>query len=316
MSSDFFAYRQVLTDKLVICKNFKVGSSVKKMRQILLLYIGLLFLLPCVLIILFQKDKNSLFTKMESVERYLPGVLYEVIDSEMQLETLKAQAVIIRSNIIYALEKEKITYEELQKEYSVIEKNMEIEDVDFYDRLIMACQETEGEAVLYDSKVCYCPYFYSSNGVTRDAFSFFEDGSYPYVIAVPSHRDEESNSYITYHHFSMVDFTDMMNELSDNTYQNQIEILENDESEYITWIKIGESIVGGEVFRKELGLASACFSIEQKNEGIRITCKGRGHGFGFSQYGANAMAIDGKEYKELLNYYFHNIKIENVYRFS
>ncbi len=288
----------------------------KKVRQILLLYIVLFFLLPCAVIVLFQKDKKTLLTKMENVELYLPGILYDIIDSEMCLETLKAQAVIIRSNIIYALEEEKITYEELQEEYSAIEKNMEIEDMDFYNRLVLVCQETEGEAVLYDSNVCYCPYFYSSNGITRDAFSFFEDGSYPYVIAVPSHRDEESNSYITYHHFSMKDFTKLMNELSNNTYQNRIEILEKDESEYITWIKVGESIIGGEVFRNKLGLSSACFSIEQKNEGIRITCKGRGHGFGFSQYGANAMAMDGKEYKELINYYFHNITIENVYRFS
>ena len=287
----------------------------RKIRWFLVVCFGLFVFLPCTVASLFQRDVSFLLQRTNSAEKYLPAILYKSIDSEMHTETLKAQAVLVRSNLIKALEENQVTYKELQEEYSLIEETMDVENLSIYENLVWICQETEGEVVKYNSKVCFCPFFYSSNGTTREAFSFFEDGSYPYLVAVPSHRDEESSSYITYHHFTMEEFQQKMNELSGNTFQNQIDILEKDQSEYITWLKVGEKIVGGEVFRNKLGLSSASFSIEQEEEGIRISCKGRGHGFGFSQYGANAMAMDGKGYKELIDYYFHNITIENVYRF-
>jgi len=56
--------------------------------------------------------------------------------------------------------------------------------------------------------------------------------------------------------------------------------------------------------------------LEEAEEGIRIECKGIGHGFGFSQYGANAMAQEKMDYEDLLKYYFHNITIEDVYTFQ
>lgn len=288
----------------------------KKLRQFLLFFAGLFLVLPGVIMFLFQKNTRQLLDGEENLEWYLPGMLYEVTTPEMDTETLKAQAVIMRSNLNRSLADGEAAYDEIREKYSVIGRKQETASKDFYHRLVNACEKTKGEVVTYEGEICYCPFFYASNGTTREAFSFFEDGSYPYLIAKPSHRDEESSAYLSYHHFSMEEFSQAMNELSEFTFENQIEVIERDQSDYITWIKVGDAMVGGEVFRNRLGLSSACFSIEQKDEGIRITCKGRGHGFGFSQYGANAMAVDGKDYKELLSYYFHNIEIENMYRFS
>ena len=51
---------------------------------------------------------------------------------------------------------------------------------------------------------------------------------------------------------------------------------------------------------------------EENNENnlVAITTKGYGHGVGMSQYGANGMAASGKNYTEILNYYYKNIKIQ------
>lgn len=288
----------------------------KKLRRVLFLSFGISVLLPCLILVVFQKNIKQLFYGMEQTERYLPGILYDVAEAGMHIETLKAQAVLVRSNLIKALQEGKVTYENLQKKYSLLNRKMDSEEEVFYQRVVRACKETEGEVVIYNSEICYCPFFYSSSGITRDAFSFFQDDSYPYLVAVPSHRDEESKSYITYHYFSMEEFSLIMNELCAGTFKSEIQILEEDPSGYIMYIKVGDTVVGGEVFRDRLGLSSCCFSIEQKDGAIRITCKGRGHGFGFSQYGADAMAFDKKDYKELIEYYFHNIAVENVYTFS
>ena len=37
---------------------------------------------------------------------------------------------------------------------------------------------------------------------------------------------------------------------------------------------------------------------------VRFLCKGKGHGLGFSQYGGNKLAKEGKNWKEILNTYF------------
>ena len=287
----------------------------KKMRRLLLLSTVLFFCLPVIVTVLFQRNVKALFYGPEKIERYLPGILYAVTNEEMHMETLKAMAVLVRSNVVNALENETVTYEDLQTRYSLATASDKRDNQAFYESLVQACEETKGEVVCYNDKICKCPFFYSSNGTTRDAYTFFGDDSYPYLVPVPSHKDEECPSYITYHHFSQEDFSEIMKDLSEDTFENQIQILETDDSGYVTWVQIGKNMVGGETFRQVLKLSSCCFSIEQTEEGIRIACKGRGHGFGFSQYGANAMAEE-KSYQELIAYYFHNITIENMYTFS
>ena len=45
---------------------------------------------------------------------------------------------------------------------------------------------------------------------------------------------------------------------------------------------------------------------------IIITTHGYGHGVGMSQYGANGMAKEGKNYKEILTYYYQGTIIKKI----
>ena len=51
------------------------------------------------------------------------------------------------------------------------------------------------------------------------------------------------------------------------------------------------------LYRNILGLRSADFDIEKKEDGITFTTRGYGHGVGMSQYGANGYAKNGYNYK-------------------
>ena len=68
-------------------------------------------------------------------------------------------------------------------------------------------------------------------------------------------------------------------------------------------------MIQGERVREILELPSSCFSIQSFEEKVRFLCKGKGHGVGLSQYGAQQMALEGKEYKEILKYFFPELKI-------
>ena len=63
-------------------------------------------------------------------------------------------------------------------------------------------------------------------------------------------------------------------------------------------------MVSGTALRAALGLRSACFSIQQQDGEFSITTRGYGHGVGLSQWGAKAMAEQGKSWIEILAHYF------------
>ena len=65
----------------------------------------------------------------------------------------------------------------------------------------------------------------------------------------------------------------------------------------------GREFKGTEV-RTLLGLRSTAFSIRVEGQSICVTTKGFGHRVGMSQYGADAMALDGKTYGEILAHYY------------
>lgn len=60
-------------------------------------------------------------------------------------------------------------------------------------------------------------------------------------------------------------------------------------------------------------LLSSFFSIEKSSTGYTIYGGGYGHGVGMSQYGAMELAKSGMKCEDILNLYYKDIKIENIY---
>lgn len=82
---------------------------------------------------------------------------------------------------------------------------------------------------------------------------------------------------------------------------------------------------GGEVIRQDGSsnegmslLPSAYLAIDTLKEeenviGYTIVGGGYGHGAGMSQNGARAMGMEGKEYEEILSFFFRDCRIEKIY---
>ena len=80
----------------------------------------------------------------------------------------------------------------------------------------------------------------------------------------------------------------------------------------VSRVKVGGvSMTGGQV-RKLLGLRSACFSVSVRGEEMTFHVTGYGHGVGMSQYGANAMARQGKNFREILNWYYTGTQVTTL----
>ena len=93
-----------------------------------------------------------------------------------------------------------------------------------------------------------------------------------------------------------------------------IEILSKTDGNRVKEISINDNIFSGNDIRSIFGLRSANFEILIKNEKeIEFIVKGYGHGVGMSQWGAQAMALEGKKYEEIIKHYYSGVEIRNIF---
>ena len=90
-----------------------------------------------------------------------------------------------------------------------------------------------------------------------------------------------------------------------------LELSKRDSAGYVTEVTYGTTVANGEAVRQALHLNSACFYLSELDGKIRIVTKGIGHGLGLSQYGANELAKQGKNCREILTYYYTGISVES-----
>ena len=69
-------------------------------------------------------------------------------------------------------------------------------------------------------------------------------------------------------------------------------------------LDIGGVLVKGTQLRSAFSLKSTNVQISEENGNVIFRVKGNGHGVGMSQYGAEAMARNGSNYREILQHYY------------
>lgn len=83
-----------------------------------------------------------------------------------------------------------------------------------------------------------------------------------------------------------------------------LKILTVSDSGTVLKASVGDrSVTGGQV-RDALDLRSAAFDIRYEGGEAVVTTKGFGHGVGMSQYGADAMAAEGSNWRDILAHYY------------
>src|SRR5699024_11107053 len=84
------------------------------------------------------------------------------------------------------------------------------------------------------------------------------------------------------------------------------------EGKRVDELQLNEYSFSGRDVREKLDLQSSDFTIKQKNSHLIFTTKGYGHGIGMSQYGANGMAKNGRNYQEIVEHYYQDVEISTV----
>ena len=233
------------------------------------------------------------------IEEYCIGILAREIPASYKAEALKAQAVLVRTDV-YKKIKEAGSDTVLSDEFWTTKQMEDAWGVSksskYYDRLKKAWNETEGQVLMYGENLAVTPFFRISNGSTRDGKEALGSEDYPYLKIVDCPLDIEAEEQI-----QTVTIDDM-----------DAEVTAFDTAGYVTSVRVGQENVSGEEFRTTYGLASGCFTLQKYNGKLRITTRGVGHGLGMSQYTANELAKKWKDYKEILQKFFEGTELKEV----
>lgn len=255
------------------------------------------------------------------LERYVIGVLPSQISMDYHIEAIKAQTVILRTDIIRRMGKNKsISQEELPYEYQGDEEMKTALGEKSYilkDQIRKkARKETLGQVLLYKNSYIE-PYFHGvSVGTTLDGQSWFGK-SVPYLKEKDSLDDLESKEYMSAQVFTYKQVADTIKKeknvvRKESDIRRKITTSKTTKNGYVKEVKVADLTVQGQTWASWFHLASNNFYMEDYDGKLRIICLGKGNGLGLSQFGANKMAENQKTYKNILKYYYTGVKIKNL----
>lgn len=295
-------------------------EKLKTMLSILVIMICL----PYLVTFMVQGDFLSRQEQTDSTELQDDGDSEQIIlilANEMPLgyekEALKAQAVIVRTNLAYARKHDLAEPEGIDREN--MREILGAEEYQTNYEMLRSCvQETAAEAVYYEDEIVQLPYHLVSAGRTRNASDLDGNEELSYLKSVESSSDLKSEHFLKIEFLSKKQFLNKLKnafpetEFPEDETEKMAEVGKRDGSSYVLSVKLPDKKVSGEEFCRAFSLNSACFSIKEVDDQVRIVTKGYGSGLGMSQFGANEMAKNGSDYKEILNYYYSEIELRDL----
>lgn len=269
---------------------------------------------------------------LESIplEEYVVGVVAAEMPSTFEMEALKAQAVAARTLAAGKLRSRggrgcskykgaDVCSEFIHCQAWIPESQQRKNWGDKYDensqRIVQAVEETRGYIMTYNDKPIEVFFYSTSNGKTEDVAEVFS-ASLPYYEVVDSPGEEEAPRYKETFTFTYDQFIKIFNSkypksgLSTSSLAERVKILSWTDSGRVRDLMIGDIRVKATEFRILYGLNSTDFSFRFEEGKVYIDTTGYGHGVGMSQLGANAMARQGQEYRDILKHYYRGIDIK------
>lgn len=271
----------------------------------------LFLLLPWLFTVIFQGRQACPVTRTPSVEEYLPAVTAAQIPWNYPKEAIKAQTVLARSTLLLQEEEE-----EKQKSLGEIsgifrETELNWQALEKFHAFREAAKETQGQVLCLEGEILELPYHYLSSGRTREGKEVLGE-DFTYLPSVDTAKDLDSPLYVEGCYFTVEELTGKIEKEYPGFSMGEepsIEIEKTDAAGYVLEIQMGNQSFQGEKIRELLELPSSCFTVQILGDEIRFLCKGMGHGMGMSQYTAAQLALEGKTYKEILQYFFPQLEI-------
>lgn len=251
------------------------------------------------------------------MDDYLLGVVLAEMPADFEPEAQKAQAVVARTFTQKAVETggkhadgSVCTNPACCQAYISPEAFLEKGgDKLAVERVRSAVNATSGYVLTYGGELIEATYFSCSGGSTEDAVAVWGT-DFPYLRAVESPGEESAVHYTDTVIFSGSEFADDLGVTLSGSPDSWIGPATYTAGGGVNTIVIGGKEFKGTQLRSVLGLRSTAFTISVEEGTVTIVTKGFGHRVGMSQYGADAMAVAGSSYPEILAYYYQGTTLQ------
>lgn len=264
------------------------------------------------------KVYNTIAKQIETMplETYIERVVAGEIDNDSPLEALKAQAVLARTFALKFMSESKSKYEGADISTDILEcQAYNVERVN--ENIKKAVKETKGKTIKYNGDYINAFFHSNSGGQTASAKEGLNlDGDYEYLKVVKTKENSEnSKNYEFKAVFSKNEILNALRNIGASVSNiSSFKIGEKGESGRCITFIIGGKEVNANTFRLAIGstkLKSTLISdISVSDTSVTFTGKGYGHGVGLSQEYAIVLAKEGKNYKQILDYFFKDIEVK------
>lgn len=253
------------------------------------------------------------------LEEYLIGVVLREMPVDFELEAQKAQAVVARTYALRTCEKgtkhdgmggvctDSACCQAYRSPQEYLASGGEAEAL---EKVVRAVEETAGQVLTYDGKLIDATYFSCSGGMTEDAQAVW-GADIPYLRATESPGEEGAAHYTDSVSFSVKEFESILDLKLEGRSSSWFGNISHTPGGGVDTMVISGVTYKGTTLRKLLGLRSTVFTMSAVGDTVIITTKGYGHRVGMSQYGAEAMAVSGSSYEEILAHYYNGTTLEN-----
>jgi len=261
-----------------------------------------------------------------NLDEYLLGVVSAEMPANYNVEALKAQAVVARTYTLYTITHNQSKHGDgiICTDSSCCQAWMSKEDRmnkweedkrdEYWNKVEEAVFSTSGEVIEYNGEVIDAFFHANSGGKTEIPANVWGGTDFPYLQTIETSGEEEYSQYSSEASISKKEFEDKIRaKYSDFAIDwnstEAITISEYTDSGRVKFVKIGNKTLSGVEVRAIFGLKSAKFSYTIDTDCVKFSVVGYGHGVGLSQTGADSMAKNGANYKEIILHFYSNVEI-------
>lgn len=257
--------------------------------------------------------------KEQELEEYLIGVVLAEMPASFESEALKAQAVAARTYTQKAVKTggkhgdgsvctDPSCCQAYLSPEAYLEKGGSQESL---EKVRSAVQETAGQCLYYEGELIEATYFSCSGGRTEEAVAVWGT-AFPYLLSVDSPGEENAAYFTDSVTFSVEELEKRLGLEMTNDPADWFEAITYTAGGGVDTMEICGKTYTGTQLRSHLGLRSTAFTVDISGDVVTFTTRGYGHRVGMSQYGADAMAVQGRTYREILVHYYPGTEIKDI----
>ena len=258
---------------------------------------------------------------------YLWCVVAAEMPASFEAEALRAQAVCARTYALWRLNAQShkedgadvcadsaccqayITPEDAARKW---EANAQ----PYSQKIAGAVADTDGQVLTYGGAPIQAVFFSSAAGSTAGAEEVW-GRALPYLVPVDSPEGDEVPNY----HSTVSLTADEVRALAEGAGlgcdlsgepSGWFTDIVRSASGRVASLKLGGAELSGGAARSLFSLRSTSFDVTEQDGAFTFSVTGYGHGVGLSQYGANALAKQGKGWREILAHYYTGAELEQL----